>query len=232
MAQTYLVSDASALLAPLLKNVGGLTAITPQLADMVSSEMWTVFPWRISVTNIPSGTALVDGTQDYNAPTNIYRLTKIGIRRTDTTPDEYWELNVTRDLSEDLTSRSYRAIRSGCLQPTNGKLRLESAVSVPSGVTLELGGEYQLNPPKITALTDDLWFEDQHMHVFLKGLMYWAYKLADMDNQRTQLQLNEYRQAVMTMMASEDYGTIESIFPESTIGVGRDINWGPNVFGS
>lgn len=231
MAQTYHVSDAAALLEPMLKSVGGLSAITPQLADMVSSEMWTIFPWRATVTNIPTGLLpLVDGQQDYSAPTNIYRLLQVGIRRLDTTPDEYWEMNVVRECSEDLSPRSYRSIRSACLQPTIGKIRLESAVSVPSGLSLELGGEYQLNPPKITALGDDLWFEDQHLHVFLKGLMYWAYKLSD--DARAPMQLVEYRQAVTAMMGSEDYGTIESLYPEQTLGVGRDLMWGPNIFGS
>lgn len=231
MAQTYKVSDALAILGPMLKNVGGLSAITPQLCDMVSSEMWTAFPWRISVTNIPTGLIpLVDGQQDYDAPINIYRLTQIGIRRLDTAPDEYWEMNVVRECSEDLAPRSYRSIRSACLQPSIGKLRLESAVSVPSGLSLELGGEYQMNPPKITALTDDLWFEDQHIQTFLKGLMYWAYKLSD--DARGPLQLNEYRQAVLAMAGSEDYGTVESLYPEQTLGVGRDLMWGPNIFGS
>lgn len=230
MAQTYHVSDAAAVLEPLLKNVGGLAAITPQLADMVSSEMWVSFPWRISVTNIPTGTIpLVDGQQDYSAPTNIYRPTQLGIRRTDTTPNQYRELTVSRDLSEDLDPKSWQAIRSACLQPSLGKLRLESAVNVPTGVTLELGGEYQMNPPKITSTTNDLWFEDQHLHVFLRGLMYWAYRLAD-DN-RAERQLIEFRTELEAMARAEDYGTIEGIFPEASIGIGKDALWVNNFFG-
>ena len=230
MAQTYLVADALAVLAPLMKNVGGLTAITPQLCDMVSSEIWTAFPWRVSVTNIPTTSIpLVDGTQDYSAPTNIYRLTQIGIRRTDTTPDQYRELTVARTLSEDLDVRSWQSIRSACLQPSIGKLRLESAVSVPSGTTLEMGGEYQLNPTKITSTGDDLWFEDQHLHVFIKGLLYWAYKLSD--DARALPQLAEYRSAVEMMARSEDYGTIEGVFPEATLGIGKDALWVNNFFG-
>ena len=230
MAQTYLVSDALAILAPLMKNVGGLTAITPQLCDMVSSEIWTAYPWRVSVTNIPTGLIpLVDGQQDYNAPVNIYRLTQVGIRRTDTTPDQYRELTVARTLSEDLDVRSWQSIRSACLQPSIGKLRLESAVSVPTGTTLELGGEYQMNPPKITSTASDLWFEDQHLHVFIKGLLYWAYKLSD--DVRALPQLSEYRAAVGEMARSEDYGTIEGVFPEATLGIGKDAMWANNFYG-
>lgn len=227
----------------MLKNVGGLSNINVQVCDMVSSDMWKYFPWRVSVTNIPTGTIpLVDGTQDYNAPTNIYRLTMAGIRRLDVTPNEYWEMNVTREISEDLAPRSYRSIRSACLQPALGKLRLESAVSVPSGMSLELGGEYQMNPPKITALTDDLWFDDQHLNVFIEGLLYWAYRYAD-DSRAGGLakvrgsvvkvgQFGAFWDAVENMAASEDYGTIESLYPEQSIGVGRDLMWGPNIFGS
>ena len=241
MPQTYKVSDAAGVLEPLLKNVGGLAAITPQLADMVSSEMWGVYPWRISIANIPAGAIpMSDGVQDYNAPTNIYRLLKASVVRTDTTPDETWELNVTRDLSADLVSRSYQSIRSACLQPSLGKLRLESAIAVPSGITLEWGGQYQMNPPKIAALSDQLWFDDQHLHVFLKGLQYWAYKLAD-DSRAGGLvryrggqiavgQYAEYRAAVEQMAENEDYGTIESIFPGEALGAGRDTGWGENIW--
>lgn len=230
MPSTYLVSDVAAILEPMLKNVGGLAAITPQLADMVSSEMWGVYPWRVSLTNIPTGTLpLVDGQQDYSAPTNIYRLLKVSITRTDTTPDENRELDVTRDLSVDLVSRSYQQIRSACLQSGLGKIRLESAVSVPSGMTAELDGQFQMNPPKITALTDQLWFDDQHMQAFLKGMMYWAYKLSD--DPRSGQQLAEYRQGVEQMARAEDYGTIETIFPNEGIGAGRDSGWGLNIWG-
>lgn len=227
----------------MLKNVGGLPTIFPNLADMVSSEMWISYPWRISVTNIPTGLIpLSDGVQDYSAPPNIYRLTQIGIRRLDTTPNQYRELDVSRDLSEDLDPRSYSTIRSACLQPSIGKLRLEAAVSVPSGTSLEMGGEYQMNPPKITSLTNDLWFEDQHFHVFVKGCMYWAYKMSD-DNRAGGVvryrggQINvgqyaEYYGALERMAEAEDYGNIETMFPEQTIGAGRDATWSLNIFGS
>lgn len=230
MPQTYLISDVAAILEPMLKNVGGLTAITPQLADMVSSEMWGIYPWRVSITNIPAGSLpMVDGQQDYSAPTNIYRLLKASIVRTDTTPDENWELNVARDLSADLVTKSYQSIRSACLQPALGLLRLESAISVPSGTLLEWSGQYQMNPQKITAMGDQLWFDDQHLQAYLKGMMYWAYKLSD--DPRAATQLNEYRQAVEQMARAEDYGTIESIFPGESIGGGRDTGWGLNIWG-
>lgn len=242
MPQTYKVSDVSALLEPLLKNVGGLVAITPQLADMVSSEMWGFYPWRVSLANIPAGNIpLVDAVQDYNAPTNIYRLLKVSITRTDTSPNENWELDVARDISVDLISRSYQSIRSACLQPSLGKIRLESAVAVPSGTTMELSGQFQMNAPKITALTDQLWFDDQHMQVFLKGMMYWAYKLSDdgragglVRNRSGQVatgQFAEYRGALDQMSENEDYGTIETIFPGEGMGAGRDTGWGLNIWG-
>jgi len=213
----------------LLKNVGGLAAITPQLADMVSAEIWGIYPWRVSITNIAAGLIpLVDGQQDYSAPTNIYRLLKISITRTDTTPDDNRELNVVQDLSDNMVSQSYQSIRSAALQRGIGKIRLESAVQVPSGTLLELSGQYQMNPAKITALTDQLWFDDQHVHVFLKGLMYWAYKLGD--DPRASVQLNEYRQAVEQMARAEDFGAIDTIFPgEGSIGSGSSGGW--NIWG-
>jgi hypothetical protein len=115
LAYTYSCQSGIDFASKLIKGVP-LTSIDETICDMVSSEMWCFAPWFETMTNIPpdSGTlpgiTLVDGQQDYNPPPNMLRLIDARIVRTDTTPDEHWEIDVRGHIPVDLVSRSYTAI--------------------------------------------------------------------------------------------------------------------------
>lgn len=242
MAFTYIWSDLTTKASELIK---GKPINWLVYCDMVSSEMYTSYPWRDALQTIAAGSIpLVDGVQDYSVPPQIYRLTKADIVRTDQTPNEYYTLNIEMDLDVDLVKRAYTNIRAVSRQAGAGQLRLESAIEVPSGVTLELQGEYQVISPKITALTNGLWFQDHYASVALKGLMYWGYHAAD-DARAGTAQANnhgevtytgmlaQYMAALKQMSRNEEYGANETYYPSEPMGADRDSGYAlPRIFGS
>lgn len=221
-----------------------LARVTPQVCDFVSQDMYIEYPWKQTITSTASGIIpLIDSTQDYpcNAP-NIYRPLKAWLERTDTTPHENRDLDIVDQLSVDMYPRSYIAVRSMSLQQATGMFRLEAAVNIPTGVRVELHVDYQINPAKVTSLTDPLWFDDKYAVVGLEGLLYWVYKLAD--DPRAGMaqtdafsrivgytgQLATYKAALNRMKSAEDFGAAQFVFPHEPMGVGRDQN-ALNIFG-
>jgi hypothetical protein len=213
------------------------------IADVVQSEMWKARPWYRTLTTIAAGSLpCSDGVQDYSAPAQIYRLTQCKLVRTDTTPDDHVDLDVTSDLRVDLVSKSYRSISQASLQAAVGQIRLASAVAVPSGMTLEIQGQIQTNPTKITSLSQGIWWDDHTLTwAFTEGLTYWAYKIAD-DPRAGGIQKIENGRAVYTgqyaafmdaidrAASSEDFPTIDSFFPSEPLGEGRSTG-DLNIFG-
>jgi hypothetical protein len=198
----------------------------------VHGVIWRAQPWRETVTTIASGLIpLSDGVQDYSPPPQIYRLLRAAILRTDTTPDQSRELDVMDQLAVDLTPKSYTGIQAIALQRAVGQLRLDTAVSVPTGITLEIAGEFQLHPSKVTALTQKPFFDDKYMNVFIEGLLYWLYKKQD-DPTREQTQYAVFKAALEQMAKDEDFGGTDLYFPGETMGLGYDSGSGViSVFG-
>lgn len=200
--------------------------------------MWEDYPWKESITQTAAGTIpLIDSVQDYPAVApNIIRMLKAWIKRTDTIPPQVRDLDVKRDLAIDLYPKSYVAIRAVSLQEAIGKVRLESAVNVPSGMQMELQFDYKLNPAKVTSLNDGLWFDDRYAVVALEGLLYWVYKLSDdtrAGSAQTDAagrtigyggQMGIYRAALNRMRMAVDSGYTEQLFPAEPMGEPRDSN--------
>jgi hypothetical protein len=241
VAFTYKWQELIGLVSKLVK---GVPVDWLMYCDLVSSDMYTSFPWRDALQNIAAGQIpLVDGVQDYSVPTNIYRLTKASIARTDQQPEYNRELNVETDLDVDLVPRGYPSIRACSLQAGVGQLRLDSAVQVPTGILLELRGEYQISSPKVSSLTDTLWFQDHYSYVAIKGLLYWGYLMTndsragttatdDNGNARYSGQLAEYKAALATMREREQWGAGETYYPSESMGADRYGSGSfPNIFG-
>lgn len=231
MAQgfTYKWADLITVLTKITKGLP-ITSITPQICDFISNEMYYAYPWYWTVTNIASGQiALTDGVQDYSSPAQIYQLVRGSIERTDSSPAQNRELNIAEYISENLTAQSWTQIRSVSMQQSIGKLRLESAVRIPAGQTLELRGDYQLLPTKITATTQNLWFPDIYTPVAMEGLKYWGYQLGD--DPRADGQLLKFKAKIQEMKVAQDYQGQEAFFPESSLGEGRSTTM-LNIFGA
>jgi hypothetical protein len=179
MASTYTVGDAVRYCKLFIKNI---PVVDVQLiaADIVNGMIWKAYPWRWSTVTL-TPIALVDGTQDYSsAPSNYYRLLRARIARTDSTPDEYDDpLIIVNKLEPYLHKMAHQSIRNISYEGHLDKFRLESAVSVGSGVTLQLQGEYQKQPTKIASTGDTLPFPDQYFDAFNAGLLWKFYQFAD-----------------------------------------------------
>lgn len=236
MGQTYAVKDALAVAQKMAKGVP-FTGVDMSIADMVNSRIYKAYPWRDTLkSSSVAGTsptweevALTDGNQDFDTGlTDILRITQLWIRRTDTTPNEVRDINVSKNLTIDLIAKSPYAVRSASYQAGINKFRLEAAVQVPSGTSWTLGGEYQPQPTKLTDVSDTFWFQDEYLEVFAAGLVYWAYRLSD-DSRAGASQyqdgknvytgaLGEWMSAINEMAAAEDFGNIDGYFPDDTLG--------------
>jgi hypothetical protein len=233
MAKTYAVSDGLTL----AKKLGGgvpFTAVDLSVANIVNATMYKFFPWRDTLKTSGAGAnwtevALTDGAQDFaTGLTDLYRMTQFWMTRTDTSPNQIRNITVAQSIPIDLVPKSPTAIRMASYQAGINKFRLESAVQVPSGTSWTLGGEYQPHPTKLTDQSSTFWFDDDHLEVFAKGLVYWAYKLAN-DARAGSMQtsdgravytgaLGEFMQAIRDMAANEDFGNIQGYYPDEPIG--------------
>jgi len=240
MPQTYKWQDAVDFAEKMTKGTP-MSTLDVRICDMVSSEIWNSYAWFISKTTIAPGTLpLVDGIQDYDAPVNIYTLTKAALVYKSTTPYQYRELDVTQEEDINLVRTDPNTIRSISLQAGVGKLRLEAAAAVTAGYAWEIQGEYKTNPSKVTALTDQLWFDDQFLMIAVEGLVYWAYKIAD-DKRAggTQTQggrivytgkYADFRAGIDRMKFAEDFGGVDGVFPYENLSQGRD-GYYPSIYG-
>jgi hypothetical protein len=231
MASTYTVQDALTLAQKLAKGVP-FTLVDMSIADIVNSTIYKFFPWRDTLKPSGSGgwseVSMTDGNQDFaTGLTDIFRMTQFWITRTDTSPSQVRNITVAKSIPIDLISKSPEAVRQAAYQAGINKFRLESAVQISSGLTFTLGGEYQPQPTKLTDAKDTFWFADDNIEAFAKGLIYWAYRLAD-DSRAGGMQtsngrpvytgaLGEFMQAIFDMAAAEDFGNIDGYYPDEPL---------------
>ena len=216
--------------------------------DTVQNIIWTRYPWAWTMGTLTAITC-VDGTQDYSiSNTDFYRLSVFQpprIVRTDLTPVEYRELNVKQHLGVELTLKGgLETIRNISYEPEISKVRLDFAASVPSGTTLQIQGPYQKKPTRITAdtLTTALTQPDHYFQVFLEGVRWKLYELADdpragalrTDKEQNTAytgQLGSFMNALADMAAAEDLGDGEDpAFPSTPLGYSKDAFF-PRILG-
>lgn len=213
-----------------------ITSIDAQCCDAVSSLMYIEAFWRWTIQNIAATSIpLVDGTQDYSVPANIYRMFRARIVRTDTTPDQYHEIDVVEYLPPDLVTIGPFALQAMSHDEALGKFRLNQAAAISGSETYELQGDYQINPTKIvdSNLSSTLWFPDQYfMPVFVEGLKWKAYEYADdaragnvtidkFGRRQATGQAGKFYFALDVMKQAEDFGSGNaSEFPAEPMGVG------------
>lgn len=240
MAFSYLWSDAVSLANKLIKGTP-TSSIDAAVCDMVSSEMYAYRPWSWTVTSGLLCTP-TDGLQDFSPAASIYRLLRARIVRTDTTPDQTIEIGIRQTLAPDLVSRSYTSISAVSYEEGVGLIRLSSAVQVPSGTTIQIQGEWQTNPTKITATSLNMFFPDQYLPVACEGLLYWYYKLNDDPRAGGKAmgangqvvysgQYASFMGALDGMAKAEDYPATDMVFPDEPMGIGRAYTGTLNIFG-
>lgn len=240
---TYTVTDAWDDVLGLIKNAPVSEQRKIRAADKVSSRIWIEKPWRDSLKTITAASIpCVDGTQDYSAPTDIYRVTKLRLQRTDVSPNENRELDVCQNLDVELRKQPYTTLRSACYQPATTQLRLEAAIEVPTGTVINIEGEYQPNHTKIVDVGNSLWFRDAQLYdCFIEGLTYWGYKFTDDpragsatynegDEPTYTGQLAAFMSSLKAAAKSEDFPAEDSVFPRESIAPWRDASYGLSIF--
>ena len=230
MAYTYRWQDLIVLVSKQVKNIPtqSLDAIH---CDLVSTRIASRLPWAPGTTTIAAGQIpLANGQQDYDPPSNIWRLTDASLRCTSITPNDDMTITVRSELPVDLMPVSPYAITSVALQAGAGRLRLSAAVLIPSGTTWELRGTYQINPTKVTSTSQYLWFDDRYVYVAVEGLKYWYMQLADDPRAGSTAgtwpgditytgQLAQFMSSLKEMSDAEDIGGDMQAIPDLPLGI-------------
>lgn len=214
---------------------------------IVNSFIWTAYPWNWTKQTLTQIT-LSDGVQDYSLGgtdlTTFYRFVNLEIQNTSVSPTASRFLNQKSHLSVELVQKGgIDTIRSYSWEAVLNKIRLESCVSVPSGTTLVLNGEFQKQPTTVTGsnLTTAFAMPDHYFQVFVEGLRWKFYELTDDSRAGTTQfvrsrpvftgQLSTFMTAFEAMKEAEDFSDGEDvIFPSGgTLGTGRD-SYTPRIF--
>lgn len=224
-----------------------LDKIAPNVCDMAHNTIWLIYPWGWSVASL-TPIPLVQGVQDYS-PTNtdILRPLKIRMVRTDVSPNEFEDLAVLANLPPDISRQlGFRTIKNVGWFGSQSFFRLETAVNISGTTTLQLQGEYQKTPTKITnaTMTTALPEPDYYFGVFVEAVKYYALALSDdpragginvSKNGTVQKgysgQYGIFMDSLLTMMRTEDLSSGDQWrWPEAGFGVGQATN--PGLFGT
>jgi len=246
MAGTYTPTDAITFARQMSHKIPS-DVIQAFACDTVNSLIWNRFPWNWTLASL-TAISCVDGQQDYALQsadaTAFYRFKWLRLAQTNLTPVEYRELNQKNHIGVEVTLKGgISSIRAFSYEGAISKIRLEMAASVPSGTTLQIQGEYQTKPTKITsnAMSTALTIPDTYFNVFIEGVRWKLYELADdaragvmkIDDEGHRAytgQLGSFMNVLFEMQQAEDMSNGEdSAFPEYSFGVGKDQT--PRIFG-
>lgn len=198
--------------------------------NAVGSIMYVHRPWRWTLGAL-TPISLVDNIQDYTVSNgDLFRPLKLRLRRTDTDPDEYRAVDLVDHLEPDLVKMGWNTVQLISYQPQSQKIRLQFTVGLGAGQAIQIEGEYQKTPVRLTASSASFWFPDQYFQVFLEGLLWQFYRLSDdlragsaqKMNGRMVFsgQLGVFMTMLDQMAVAEDFGSGESFtFPSTVLGV-------------
>lgn len=207
----------------------------------------------VTITNVPSNTQIVGTIVNAGLANSggsgdplILRPLKMRIARLDTNPPEYRELALLGNLGPEL-SRTAGIDTMGNVGwfASQNFFRLMNAPQVSQGQIIQLLGEYQTRPAKITAsnLNTVFPFPDDYFNVMNEGLLWKVYMLLDDPRAGTaQLsrngnmveqftgQLGNFMGMMKEMARTEDLAAGDEFqYPEQPLGVGRSY-W-PGLYG-
>lgn len=207
----------------------------------------------LTITTIPTNTQIVGtivssglATSGGSGSPNILRPLKMRIARLDTNPPEYRELAALGNLAPELSrTAGVDTMKAVGWFSSQSFFRFDAAPQVSTGQIIQLLGEYQTLPTKITNtnLTTPFPFPDEYFNVLEAGLLWRVYQLLD-DPRAGTAQISEngnsikqysgqmgaFMFALKEMARTEDLGSGDEFrFPEQPLGVGRSY-W-PGLYG-
>lgn len=245
MAITYTPNDALTLVRRYLKQIP-IAYVDAQVADMIYSTIYRAAFWKGTLVQISPSITLLDGIQDYSAPTQLFRLFRARISRTDTSPVESRPLDIREHLEPELTIKGgLEGILAVSHEEALGQLRLDRPPGIGTGVVYKLDGEYQVNPVKITDanLGVNTFLKDEYFDVFVEGIKWKMYQFADdpraggvvidkRGNAQFTGQYAIFMAALDDMRRTEDAGLgVPVIFPAGGSFGARTASSGPWPFG-
>jgi hypothetical protein len=207
----------------------------------------------VTITSVPTTSQIVGtisssglATSGGSGAPNILRPLKMRIARLDSNPPEYRELAALANLSPEL-SRTAGIDTMGAAGwfASQSFFRLMNAPVVGAGQIIQLLGEYQTRPTKVTdaTLNTPFPFPDDYFNVMDAGLLWKVYQLTDDPRaggaqlsrngslvEQFTGQLGVFMSMLKEMARTEDLGAgDEFMYPEQPLGVGRSY-W-PGLYG-
>jgi hypothetical protein len=171
---------------------------------------------------------------------------KMRIARLDTNPPEYRELAALANLSPELSrTAGIDTMKAVGWFSSQNFFRFDTSPQVSLGQIIQLLGEYQFLPVKITSgtLSVPFPFPDEYFNVVDAGILWRVYQLTD-DPRAGTAQLSEngnmvksytgqlgvYMNMLKEMARTEDLGSGDEFrYPADSLGVGRSY-W-PGLYG-
>jgi hypothetical protein len=203
--------------------------------NQINSMIWTAAPWLWTQAALTAITPLVDGTQDYaHLQTDLYRIVYLRLARTDLSPVKYQELNQKNHLGIELERKAgIDGIRNFSYEGAISKIRLDYAASVGGTAVLALQGEYQKTPTAITqaTLTTALVQPDHYFNVFLSGVRWMFYQLAD-DPRAGTTQQSKLGQKVYTGQLGEFTSFLDAMKQAEDFSDGEELNFPSEPYGA
>lgn len=207
----------------------------------------------LTITSVPNNTTIVGtiGTSGLassggSGDPGILRPIKMRIVRLDSDPPEYRELALLSNLSPEFSrTAGIDTMKAVGWFSSSNFFRFDVSPQVSVGQLIQLQGEYQMKPTKITPanLSTALPFPDHYFETFMEGLLWKLYQLTDdpraggiqVNRNGTQMkiftgQFGVFYEMLQQMARTEDLGTGDEFqFPEQPLGMGRSY-W-PGLYG-
>lgn len=232
---------------PLGTTLAGTTG-TIVADDSLGYNGLTVTITNVTTNNQIVGTTTASGLANSGgsgAP-NILRPLKMRIARLDSNPPEYRELAALGNLGVELSrTAGIDTMKAVGWFSSQNFFRFDVTPQVSNGQIIQLLGEYQKLPTKITAqnLTTPFPFPDEYFNVMDAGLMWKVYTLIDDQRAGTMQvtkngasqytytgQLGIFMDMLREMGRTEDLGAGDEFqYPADPLGVGRSY-W-PGLYG-
>jgi len=216
------------------------TTVTQVYAcDRVNSIIHLFWPWRWTIFPVTPITA-TDGTQDYAfVPADFHKLMAGRIIRTDVTPNQIQPIKIAGHIEGEVQRRgSINTVQSISYEPVINSFRLDVPLQVTGTTTYVISADYQRLPTKITTLATPICPPDIYFNVFLEGILWAFYRLADdpragavtinrAGDKQYSGQLAVFMTALEEMKRNEDSGeALNTRYPETPLGWTKTGNAG------
>lgn len=200
-------------------------------ADQVNSIIWKTFPWRWTL-NALTPITLINGQQDYTTvPADFWRWINPRLVRTDVSPAQNQPIKAAKHLEVEVQLQGgVNTIQAVSYEPTVSSFRLDITPQISGTLTLQLAGDYQQLPPKLSSVGNTIAHPDSYFQVCLEGVLWMFYRLADdpraggvsinrPGDKESQGQQGVFMDALEQMKRNEDTADdMQSRFPEQPMG--------------